>query len=276
MPPVPDAFLRIASASYIEFGVKGSSDREVLRDVSFAVERGETVALLGTESEGRGIILRMIAGLIKPTSGFVNLQRKPIEKPGLDRAFVLKETQLFPWLTLAANIEEALRAKKPSLEPQVIRQNAEAVLADAGLAAFAQTLPAKLSAEDACWGVLIRSLAVEPQVLLLEDCFSRLSPLERSRVQTKFQRKVAESPVAIVFSTDDPEDAALLADRIALVSAVPAARIRQAIYNPGARQNVDKPGSTAAVQAVQDRIRNALEGLSKSKNSVRMPQMHHA
>lgn len=276
MPPVPDAFLRIASASYIEFGLKGASDREILRDASFAVERGETVALLGTESEGRGIILRMIAGLLKPTSGFIHLQRKPIEKPGLDRAFVLKETQLFPWLTLAANIEEALRAKNPELEPQVIRQNAEAVLADAGLSSKAAMLPAKLSPEDACWGALTRSLAVDPQVLLLEDCFSRLSPLERSRVQIKFQRKVATSPVAIVFSTDDPEDAALLADRIALVSPVPAARIRQMIDNQGARQNVDKPASTAPVQAVQERIREALEGLAKSKNSVRMPQLHLA
>jgi len=251
MPPVPDAFLRLASVSYIEFGTRGGPEREILRDVSLAASQGESIALLSPDLEARSTLLRMIAGFLTPTSGFISLRQKRTDKPGPDRAFVLRETTLFPWLTVQQNIEEVLRVTAGPLPPSQLQAAALEYLHSVGLAHAAATYSAKLSRADLCWATLARSMAARPDVLLLEDPFTTLTLPERAVVLQKLSETRQRQALTLLFSTDDSDLAQKLADRIALVSPVPAARIRQIVTVNGTEpQEVHKALKTALETAV--------------------------
>lgn len=253
MPPVPDAFLRIASVSYIEFGDRGGSDREILRDVSLAAAQGEVVALFSSEQEARAIILRMVAGLLKPTSGFISVHKKRVERPGPDRSFVLKDTVLFPWLTLQQNMEEAIRATAGSLLPSQIRDEALECLRQAGLSSAAQSYPSKLTKAEQSWAGIARSMATKPDVLLLEDPFSTLTPRERVEVQDRLKDSLARTPRSVLISTDDMDIAVQLADRVALLSPTPAAHIHQLFSVKGIDEQLLKSALKEGLDAANQR-----------------------
>src|SRR5207244_1589174 len=108
---------------------------------------------------------------------------------------VLNNTKLFPWLTLQQNIEEVLRAKDATLPPSQLRDTAHNFLERAALAGRAHTYPSKLSRAESAWGTLVRSLAIKPDVLLLEDPFTALTPRECCEVLDRFCTYLRQEPV---------------------------------------------------------------------------------
>jgi NitT/TauT family transport system ATP-binding protein len=189
--------------------------------VSFDVHVGEFVCLLGPSGCGKTSILNILAGLDEPSSGKVLLDGRPIAGPGPDRAVLFQEPALFPWLSVAGNVELAL---KLSGVPQSERDaRARAWLTNVGLEPFADVQPHELSAGMRQRAQLARALATDPDVLLGDEPFGALDAQARELLQDEVQRVLLErgGPRTFVFVTHNVREAALLADRVLVMSAAP-------------------------------------------------------
>ena len=205
--------------------------------VSFEVERGEFVCLLGPSGCGKTTILNILAGLDEPTSGQALLDGRPIERPGPDRSVLFQEPALFPWLSVVRNVELALKyVGVPEAER---RAQAMAWLANVHLERFADAQPHELSAGMRQRAALARALASDPDVLLGDEPFGSLDAQARELLQNEVQRVWVESEgrKTFLFVTHNVREAALLADRVLVMTAAPGRLLEeQRIHAPRPRQ----------------------------------------
>ncbi|MFI5392511.1 MAG: ABC transporter ATP-binding protein, partial [Myxococcota bacterium] len=205
--------------------------------VSFQVREGEFVCLLGPSGSGKTSILNILAGLERPTSGSALLDGTPITAPGPDRAVLFQEPALFPWLSVAGNVELAL--KLIGVPAGQRRERANAWLTNVGLERFADVQPHELSAGMRQRAALSRALACEPDVLLGDEPFGALDAQARELLQDEVQRVWVERDgrTTFVFVTHNVREAALLADRVLVLSAAPGKLIEEVRINaPRPRQ----------------------------------------
>jgi len=205
--------------------------------VSFQVGEGEFVCLLGPSGSGKTSILNILAGLERPTSGSALLDGTPITAPGPDRAVLFQEPALFPWLSVAGNVELALKLIDVPADQR--RERADAWLINVGLERFADVQPHELSAGMRQRAALARALACEPDVLLGDEPFGALDAQARELLQDEVQRVWVERDgrTTFVFVTHNVREAALLADRVLVLSAAPGKLIEEVRINaPRPRQ----------------------------------------
>jgi NitT/TauT family transport system ATP-binding protein len=205
--------------------------------VSFQVREGEFVCLLGPSGSGKTSILNILAGLERPTSGSALLDGTPITAPGPDRAVLFQEPALFPWLSVAGNVELALKLIDVPADQR--RERANAWLTNVGLERFADVQPHELSAGMRQRAALARALACEPDVLLGDEPFGALDAQARELLQDEVQRVWVERDghTTFVFVTHNVREAALLADRVLVLSAAPGKLIEEVRINaPRPRQ----------------------------------------
>ena len=205
--------------------------------VSFQVGEGEFVCLLGPSGSGKTSILNILAGLERPTSGSALLDGTPIDRPGPDRAVLFQEPALFPWLSVAGNVELALKLIDVPADQR--RERANAWLTNVGLERFADVQPHELSAGMRQRAALARALACEPDVLLGDEPFGALDAQARELLQDEVQRVWVERDgrTTFVFVTHNVREAALLADRVLVLSAAPGKLIEEVRINaPRPRQ----------------------------------------
>jgi NitT/TauT family transport system ATP-binding protein len=208
-------------------------------DVSFDVHRGEFVCLLGPSGCGKTTILNILAGLDEPTSGSALLDGHPISGPGPDRAVLFQEPALFPWLSVVANVELAL--KHVGVPQAERRARAMGWLENVHLTGSADAQPHELSAGMSQRAALARALASDPDVLLGDEPFGALDAQARELLQNEVQRVWVESEgrKTFVFVTHNVREAALLADRVLVMTAAPGRLIEeQRIHAPRPR-NLD-------------------------------------
>ena len=189
--------------------------------VSFQVGVGEFVCLLGPSGCGKTTIMNILAGLDAPTSGQALLDGRPIAGPGPDRAVLFQEPALFPWLSVVANVEFALRFV--GVPPADRRGRAMHWLENVRLAHLADAQPHELSAGQRQRAALARALACDPDVLLADEPFGALDAQARELLQNELQRVWVESngTRTFVFVTHNVREAALLADRVILMTRAP-------------------------------------------------------
>ena len=189
--------------------------------VTFDVRVGEFVCLLGPSGCGKTSILDVLAGLDRPTSGEVALDGRPITGPGPDRAVLFQEPALFPWLSVAGNVELALKLTGVPASERPDR--ARRWLASVGLESSADVQPHELSAGMRQRAQLARALASDPEVLLGDEPFGALDAQARELLQDEVQRVWLErgGRKTFVFVTHNVREAALLADRVLVMSAAP-------------------------------------------------------
>jgi NitT/TauT family transport system ATP-binding protein len=205
--------------------------------VSFDVAVGEFVCLLGPSGCGKTSILNMLAGLERPTSGSVSLDGRPIPGPGPDRAVMFQEPALFPWLSVAGNVELALKLVGVPSDERGPR--AMGWLTNVGLAAVAEAQPHELSAGMRQRAALARALASDPDVLLGDEPFGALDAQARELLQDEVQRVWVEhgGRKTFVFVTHNVREAALLADRVLVMTAAPGRLLEEVRINaPRPRQ----------------------------------------
>jgi NitT/TauT family transport system ATP-binding protein len=205
--------------------------------VSFDVAIGEFVCLLGPSGCGKTSILEVLAGLERPSSGSALLDGEPIVGPGPDRSVMFQEPALFPWQSVVENVELALKltgVPAPERHDRAMRW-----LESVGLRAHADAQPHELSAGMRQRAALARALASEPDVLLGDEPFGALDAQARELLQNEVQRVwVAHGGrKTFVFVTHNVREAALLADRVLVMSAAPGRLLEEVrISAPRPRQ----------------------------------------
>ncbi len=199
----------------------GGATIEAVRDVSFGVRRGEFVALLGPSGSGKSTILNMIATLVKPTSGEILIDGKPViaGKATPDVGYVFQRDTLFPWRTVADNIGYGLQLA--GVADAERKERVAACVAQAGLQGFEDAYPSALSGGMRQRAALMRTLVVEPQILLMDEPFGALDTHTKIDMHEVLLRIWEREQQTVLFVTHDLGEALTLADRIILFSARP-------------------------------------------------------
>jgi ABC-type nitrate/sulfonate/bicarbonate transport system ATPase subunit len=198
---------------------------EVLRDISLDVAQGEIVALLGTSGCGKSTLLNIISGLLKPDRGSFAIEGEPAEQfhDWQRIAYMFQEDRLLPWRSVQANVAFGLEAS--SLGRQERAERVAKMLQLVGLDDFASAWPHQLSGGMRSRVALARSLVVQPQILLMDEPFSKLDPQTRTQMHDELLRLQGLTAMTVVFVTHDVEEAVVLADRVIVLEPRPG-RIR--------------------------------------------------
>lgn len=198
----------------------------ILDDITLSIDRGEFVCLLGFSGCGKSTLLNLLAGFDQPTSGRITVDGQPVTRPSSSRVMIFQQYGLLPWRTVEQNVMLGLEAQRL---PRVDRRRlAEEHLRLVGLSDQARNFPARLSGGQQQRVALARGLAVNPQVLFMDEPFAALDPITRHRLQDDLLRIVSERSKTVVFVTHDIHEAIYLADRIVVLSSSPG-RVRRVL-----------------------------------------------
>ena len=258
---------------------KAGGTTDVLAGIDLDVEDGEFIAILGFSGAGKTTLISAIAGLVEPDAGEVLLRGKPIDGPDRDRGLVFQSYSLFPWLNVEANVSLAVDAvhkdKSKAERTALVKQKVELV----GLGHAMDRKPAQLSGGMRQRVAVARALAMEPEILLLDEPLSALDALTRAKLQDEIERIRKEERRTIILVTNDVDEALLLADRVAVLTPAPAARIGR-IFQVGLARPRDREAMNedAAYQRLRKTIVDYLGGLnsdaaSAGESSVDLPNV---
>ncbi len=186
--------------------------RPLFDGLDLDVAPGETLCLVGRTGTGKSTLLRLLAGLLPPTAGTVQVP---------DRlSLVFQDPRLLPWMTVAENLSFALEAK--GVPPRERPARVARAIARVGLEAASDLRPAALSGGMAQRAALARGLVVEPDALLLDEPFAAVDPLTREALQVELRRLIDDSGITAVLVTHDVREALLLGDRVGVLRGSPA------------------------------------------------------
>jgi NitT/TauT family transport system ATP-binding protein len=190
-----------------------------LDDITLDVRSGEFLTLVGPSGCGKSTLLDLLAGLDSPTTGRILLNGTPVNGPGLDRGIVFQQYALFPWRTALSNIEFGLEAKAVSKKERAER--ARTYLELVGLRGFENRYPHELSGGMRQRVAIARSLAFDPDVLLMDEPFAALDALTRRTCQDELLQLWAETKFTVLFVTHSIAEAIKIGNRILLLSPHP-------------------------------------------------------
>lgn len=191
----------------------------VLKDLSFRVGAGELACVLGHSGEGKTTLLRLVAGLERPTDGAVLVGGVPVEGPGTDRGMVFQECSLFPWLTARQNVLFGVRQAFRGMNRREAEERALRFLRETGLAESVDLYPCQMSGGMRQRAAIARMLAMDAAIWLFDEPFSALDPTMRHTLQALIRRlrDKGSQRRTILFVTHNVDEAVQLADRILFV-----------------------------------------------------------
>src|SRR5258708_3192332 len=221
---------------------KSFGGTQILNGLNLAVEKGEFVAIVGYSGAGKTTLISLIAGLIAPDTGTVELNGLEITGPGPDRGIVFQNYSLLPWLTVYENIALAVNQVFPNLSSEKQRQHIEKYIGMVNLSAARDKLPRQLSGGMRQRVSVARALAMDPQILLLDEPLSALDALTRATLQDEIERIWEADQKTVVLITNDVDEGLLLADCIIPLTPRPSAT----------------PGDSPAVNIPRPRDRKAI------------------
>jgi len=206
---------------------------EALKNLSLDFPRGQLTSLLGPSGCGKTTLLKIIAGLLEPSSGQVVVGGKTVTGPGADRAFVFQDFALLPWANVLRNVAFGLELRGVAKSE---RENiAEKYIADVGLAGFEKSFPHELSGGMRQRVGLARALSVDAQVLLMDEPFSAVDEQTRRKFQEDLLQLVANENKTFIFVTHSIEEAVYVSDQIAILLPRPS-RVSDIIRPTGLRE----------------------------------------
>jgi len=248
---------------------KSGGTTDVLGGIDLEVMEGEFIAILGFSGAGKTTLISAIAGLVEPDVGEILLRGEPIDGPDRERGLVFQSYSLFPWLTVEQNVALAVDAmhkdRSKAERAALVRQKVELV----GLGHAMDRKPAQLSGGMRQRVAVARALAMEPEILLLDEPLSALDALTRAKLQDEIERIRKEERRTIVLVTNDVDEALLLADRVAVLTPAPAARIGRLFEVGIARpRDREKMNEDLAYQQLRRDIVSYLGGLNAEAASI--------
>ena len=239
---------------------------EVLSDINFQVQAGSFCCIVGPSGCGKTTLLRIIAGLEKPATGKVWSNPHEVTGPGPDRVVIFQEPSLFPWLDVWGNVEYGLKNLKLPKEERDERIHRYLNLVH--LKDFAHAQVHELSGGMKQRVALARSLAMEPEVLVMDEPFSALDPHTRERLQQELQEIWAATGATILFVTHGLKEAVALGDQVILLTTRPG-RIQtiEQVNLPRPRSVDDAPVLSMA-RKLRGMIGNWVDPISKEEERV--------
>lgn len=214
----------------------------VLKDINLSVEKGEFVAIVGFSGAGKTTLISLIAGLLKPDTGSLMLNDLEITEPGPDRGIVFQNYSLLPWLTVYENIYLAVDQVFLNWTPAKKQQQVEKYIAMVNLTPARDKKPGELSGGMRQRVSVARALAMDPQILLLDEPLSALDALTRANLQDEISRIWQDNKKTVVLITNDPDEGIYLADRIIPLTAGPGATL-----GPSFQVEIPRPRDRKAI-----------------------------
>ena len=193
---------------------EGLARAEVLKDINLDVKEGEFLAILGFSGTGKSTLMNLAAGLETPDAGTVSFKGQPIKGPGPERGLVFQSYSLMPWLTVTGNVMLAVNSAFPRLPKAERAEKAAHYIQMVGLSHAAARRPAELSGGMRQRVSVARALALDPEVLLLDEPLSALDALTRANLADEILTIWEQDKKTCILITNDVDEAILLADRI--------------------------------------------------------------
>ncbi len=261
MTDTPFLSLKGVTKSYSS---KTGETTDVLDGIDLEVREGEFVAILGFSGAGKTTLISSIAGLVEPDSGSITLRGKQIDGPDRERGLVFQSYSLFPWLNVGQNVSLAVEAVHKDRSKEERNALVEQKVKLVGLDHAMDRKPAQLSGGMRQRVAVARALAMEPEILLLDEPLSALDALTRAKLQDEIERIRKEEGRTILLVTNDVDEALLLADRVAVLTPAPAAKIGQ-IWDV----NVQRPRDREAINddVTYQNLRKEIVGYLGSLNA---------
>jgi nitrate/nitrite transport system ATP-binding protein len=203
----------------------------VFEDVTFGIQRGEFVCIIGHSGCGKTTILNVMAGLETASSGMVFMGNREVSGPSLDRGVVFQSHALMPWFSVLANVAFAVKSRWPAWSRAKIDEHAARFIAMVGLQGSEHKKPSELSGGMKQRVGIARAFSIEPKLLLLDEPFGALDALTRGVVQDELLKICAATHQTVFMITHDVDEAILLSDKIMLMSNGPRARIAEIVVN---------------------------------------------
>ncbi|MDR7240622.1 ABC transporter ATP-binding protein [Neobacillus drentensis] len=241
-----------------------TSATTALSNISLTVEEGEFVSLLGPSGCGKTTLLSIISSLLKPTQGTVLLENKPVTTAKNQIGYMLQQDYLFPWKTIEENILMGLKLSKQ------LNQNTKAaalrLLNQIGLAGVEKQLPRQLSGGMRQRVALVRTLASEPKLLMLDEPFSALDYQTKLKLEDLVSQTLDEFGKTAILVTHDIGEAIAMSDRVFLLSPSPG-RIYKTFTMPEELRNISpfEARNHAAFSSIFQTIWKELESLEREK-----------
>ncbi|MBQ8927525.1 MAG: ABC transporter ATP-binding protein [Oscillospiraceae bacterium] len=218
---VPKIDIRHLTVNYAE------KNREftALRDVSFTVEEGEFVSIIGASGCGKSTLLSVLEGLYRQAGGEITIDGEPLTGTGTERGVVFQHYSLFPWMTTRNNIAFGIAQVRKDLSRKERLQIADTFLEKVGLGEFGSKYPSQLSGGMQQRAAIARALAMDTQILLMDEPFSAIDAKNRIVLQELllhlWEGDGTEPRKTVVFVTHDIDEAILLSDKIVVLTAHP-------------------------------------------------------
>ena len=211
---------------------QASSDFIAIEDINLDIEHNTFVSIIGPSGCGKSTLLNIIAGLSCATSGEVTINGQIVDKPGPDRGMVFQSYALMPWMTVEGNIKFAVETVYPKMsekqQKRIIKENIQLV----GLTGAENKRPHELSGGMRQRVGIARALAINPQILLMDEPFGALDALTRGFLQDEVERIWEQQRKTAIMITHSIDEALLLSDRIVMMTKGPAARIDEVLEVP--------------------------------------------
>jgi nitrate ABC transporter ATP-binding subunit len=241
-PPGNPSFLEFKQVSQVFETRRGRY--EALREINLQVNQGEFLCVIGHSGCGKSTLLNMVSGFLQPSAGEVLLDGQPIERPGPDRMVVFQNYSLLPWKTVRQNVELAVKAARPELDPAARRRVVDHHLEMVHLSDAADQRPGQISGGMKQRVAIARALAVNPAVLVLDEPFGALDAITKEELQEELLAIWREQKPTVLMITHDIDEALFLADRIVMMTNGPAATIGEILSVP-----FDRPRSYEQIQS---------------------------
>ena len=204
---------------------KGKEAKVVLRDVTMNIEENEFLCLIGPSGCGKTTILNIVAGFERPVSGKATYKGEEIKAPSHQRGVVFQEYSLLPWMNVLRNVEFGLEGKEK--DAKVREETAKKYLSMVGLSDFADHRPNLLSGGMKQRVAIARTLAMDPEMLLMDEPFSALDEQTRSKLDKEILELWKRNKRTVLFITHNVDEALLLATRIIMLSSPPGRIIKE-------------------------------------------------
>ena len=205
---------------------KRFGEKLILDHLSFSMQSGDFMALVGSSGSGKSTILRLIAGLDQPSSGSIVVDGTPVSSPGPDRGMVFQKYSLYPWLNAAQNVAFGMRLQ--GMKASEIKERTAYFLEVVGLSDAATKLPRELSGGMQQRVAIARALATNPSILLLDEPFGALDLQIRESMQDFLLKLWQRTGLTVLLITHDVEEALVLAQRVHVLAPNPG-RIIQSL-----------------------------------------------